>query len=35
MGGVLREHIGIEALAGRLESLVRRPVHDETGLKGK
>jgi len=34
MGCVLRAHIGMEALAKRLESLVGRPIHDETGLKG-
>jgi uncharacterized protein (TIGR03435 family) len=34
MGGVLREHITMETLTKRLESLVGRPVHDETGLKG-
>jgi uncharacterized protein (TIGR03435 family) len=35
MGCVLRAHIGMETLAKRLENLVGRPVHDETGLKGK
>jgi uncharacterized protein (TIGR03435 family) len=34
MGCVLRAHITMEALAKRLENLVARPVHDETGLKG-
>jgi uncharacterized protein (TIGR03435 family) len=34
MGCVLRAHMTMETLAKRLESLVGRPVHDETGLKG-
>jgi uncharacterized protein (TIGR03435 family) len=34
MGCALRAHFTMEALAKRLESLVGRPVHDETGLKG-
>jgi uncharacterized protein (TIGR03435 family) len=34
MGCVVRAHITMEALAKRLENLVGRPVHDETGLKG-
>jgi uncharacterized protein (TIGR03435 family) len=35
VGGAIREQTTMAALTLRLQSLVRKPVHDETGLEGK
>jgi uncharacterized protein (TIGR03435 family) len=35
IGGAMREQIDMETLATKLSRLTGKPVHDETGLKGK